>query len=127
MKALTSDSAKAARITAIVTAYQRIAQTLATLEKIRACHPAPDEILVHVDGNQAQCKEAISKAFPDVHVLYSETRVGPGGARNKLIVAAKTQWVASFDDDSFPIDMDYFDRVQFLFEKFPAVSILCAA
>ena len=52
------------RITAVVTAYQRIEQTLATLEKLRACHPMPEEILVHVDGNQARCEKAIRRAFP---------------------------------------------------------------
>lgn len=116
-----------APITAIVTAYTRIEQTLVTLEKIRSCEPAPDEILVHVDGNQTQCAAGICKAFPSIQVLCSETCVGPGGGRNKLIAAAQNQWVASFDDDSFPIDADYFARVQSLTEKFPQVSILCAS
>lgn len=114
-------------ITAIVTAYQRVKQTLATLEKIRGCKPAPEEILVHVDGNQTQCKVAIMEAFPDVKVLFSEESVGPGGGRNKLVGAAKHEVVASFDDDSYPMDADYFTRVMTLFERFPAASILCAA
>jgi GT2 family glycosyltransferase len=84
-------------------------------------------MLVHVDGNQMRCATAISHAFPSVQVFCSETCVGPGGARNKLIAAAKNQWVASFDDDSFPIDADYFDRARSLFEKFPTAAILCAS
>src|SRR5262249_35452123 len=78
-----------AQITAIVTAYQRIDQTLGTLKKLRACRPAPEEILVHVDGNQTQCEAAIRRAFPEIKLLRSEKSVGPGGGRNKLVAQAK--------------------------------------
>lgn len=116
-----------APVTVIITAYTRIEQTLTTLEKICACDPAADEILAHVDGNQKPCEAAICQAFPDVRVLCSAECIGPGGARNKLVAAAKNEWVASFDDDSFPIDTDYFARVQSLFQKFPTAAILCAS
>ena len=113
-------------ITAIVTAYQRIEQTLATLEKLRACQPTPDEILVHVDGNQTQCEAAIRRAFPEIKVLHSKEPVGPGGGRNKLVAEAKHEFVAGFDDDSYPIDVDYFARVVTLFERFSVASVLAA-
>jgi len=113
--------------TAIVTAHQRIELTLATLKKIQSCEPRPAEIIVHVDGNQTQCEAAIRNAFPDIPVLHSEICVGPGGGRNKLIAAARNEIVASFDDDSFPIDVDYFQRLQKVFHQFPAASIVSAA
>ena len=117
----------ASPITAIVTAYQRVDQTLVTLRKLVNCQPSPDEILVHVDGNQEGCANAIRDAFPDVQVIVSEQNIGPGGARNKLIAAAKHELVASFDDDSHPLDGDYFARVATLMAQFPEASILNAA
>ena len=114
-------------ISAIVTAYERIDQTLNTLRIIEACDPRPDEILVHVDANQTNVATAISQAFPHVRVLVSGERVGPGGGRNKLIEAATHELIASFDDDSYPIDADYFARVVQLFRQFPDASIVCAA
>lgn len=114
-------------ITAIVTAYRRIEQTLFTLRKIKDCEPAPDEIIVHVDGNQRECELAVRDAFPEVKLIRSEERVGPGGGRNKLLSAARNEYVASFDDDSYPIDTDYFARASTLFESFPDASILYAA
>jgi GT2 family glycosyltransferase len=114
-------------ITAIVTAYQRTEQTLETIRIIRACEPFPDEILVHVDADQKECEAAIGLVFPEVKILRSEHCVGPGGGRNKLIEVAKNQSIASFDDDSYPIDADYFARVVALLEQFPAATILCAA
>jgi GT2 family glycosyltransferase len=114
-------------ITAIVTAYERVDQTLATLQVINSCRPAPDEVLVHVDANQIECEKAIRAAFPEVRMLRSEDRVGPGGGRNKLLEAAQCEFVASFDDDSYPIDSDYFARALDLFVRFPEASIVCAA
>jgi GT2 family glycosyltransferase len=110
-----------------VTAYKRVEQTLTTLQKIQDCVPLPDEILVHVDGNEMECVDTIRRTFPDVKVLHSETNLGPGGARNKLIAAANNEIITSFDDDSFPIDKDYFARVIDLFKKFSGASIICGA
>src|SRR5688500_12170267 len=114
-------------ISAIATAYERIDQTLATLQVIHKCNPLPDEILVHVDANQIQCEKAIRNAFPNVHILRSDDRVGPGGGRNKLLHAAQFDLVASFDDDSYPIDSDYFARALNVFERLPEAAVVCAA
>jgi GT2 family glycosyltransferase len=114
-------------ITAIVTAYERIDQTLETLRIIQSCEPAPDEVLVHVDANQLECERAIRAAYPAIRVLRSDERVGPGGGRNKLLNAAQFEFVASFDDDSYPLDVDYFARAVRLVEKFPEAAVICAA
>jgi GT2 family glycosyltransferase len=114
-------------ISAIVTAYERVDQTLNTLRILESCDPRPDEILVHVDGNGHEFVGAIASAFPQIRIVISDERVGPGGGRNKLIAAASHEFVASFDDDSYPIDSDYFARVLQLFNRFPEASIICAS
>jgi GT2 family glycosyltransferase len=114
-------------ISAIVTAYERVEQTLSTLRILESCDPKPDEILVHVDANKLECEKAIRAAFPNAGIIVSEARVGPGGGRNKLVAAANNEFVASFDDDSYPIDSDYFARVTQLFDRFPDASIVCAS
>ena len=114
-------------ISAIVTAYERIEQTLATLRVIQNCTPPPAETLVHIDANQIACENAVRDAFPGVRILRSEAQVGPGGGRNKLVEAAQGEFVASFDDDSYPIDSNYFARALQIFERFPEASLVCAA
>lgn len=114
-------------ISAIVTAYERIEQTLATLRVIQSCVPPPDEILVHVDANQMACENSIRVKFPAVRILRSEDQVGPGGGRNKLVEAAQFEFVASFDDDSYPIDSNYFARASDTFARVPEASVVCAA
>ena len=89
-------------ISAIVTAFRRPEQTCLTLAKILGCSPRPDEILVHVDGNEIQCASLIKDRFPGIKVLLSDGCIGPGGGRNKLLAASMNELVASFDDDSLP-------------------------
>lgn len=113
-------------ITATVTAYNRVDQTLATISQLKRCNPGPAEILVHVDANQVACASAVRAAFPEIEVIVSPDSVGPGGGRNKLVMAARGSLVASFDDDSYPIDTDYFKRVAALMKAFPTASVLCA-
>jgi GT2 family glycosyltransferase len=114
-------------ITAIITAHKRIAQTLSTLKTIQSCDPSPSEIIVHVDQNQKQCSDAINSSCPTVKTIVSTSHIGPGGGRNTLIQAAGNDLVASFDDDSYPIDVGYFARAIELFHKFPEASIICAS
>jgi GT2 family glycosyltransferase len=116
----------AAKVTAIVTAYRRPAEALNTLRILHDCSPRPAEILVHVDGGEHGCAERIRAAFPEVGVIVSDDRVGPGGGRNKLITAAQHATVASFDDDSYPLDRDFFARLEQLFLEHPEAAIVAA-
>ena len=114
-------------ITAVVAAYERGSETVDTLRRILACDPAPDEVIVHIDGDQRRCEEQIREVYPHVQIIRSEKRLGPGGARNKLIAAAHHDLVASFDDDSYPIDRDFFSRAVSVCDRFPEAIIVTAA
>jgi GT2 family glycosyltransferase len=113
-----------APVSAIVTAFDRIGPTLETLRILKDCRPAAAQILVHVDGNQRECADAIRSAHADVIVLVSAGSVGPGGGRNALVASATQAIVASFDDDSYPLDRDYFARVAAVFERLPDASVV---
>lgn len=111
----------------MVTAYRRREQTIATLIRINGCDPAPDEILVHVDGGQHELAEAIIRACPWARVLISDGNVGPGGGRNVMMAAARHDLVASFDDDSYPIDPDFFSRIVDVFQRYPEAWVVGAS
>ena len=120
------DSVKLVPVTAIVTAYQRIEQAIETIRRIESCRPRPAEILVHVDANQQSCAHALRSAFPGLCVLVSEDAIGPGGGRNRLVAAAHHEIIASFDDDSYPLDGDYFARATALFDTFPDATLFAS-
>lgn len=112
-----------APFTAIVTAFRRVEQTLATLRKLSECIPPPAEIIVHIDGNEAETFRELSAYFPEIQYILSSENLGPGGGRNKMIAAAGHDLVASFDDDSFPLDRDYFARAAMLASSYPSAAI----
>jgi len=113
-----------ADVTAIVTAYRRLGEVLNTLRILQECDPSPAEVLVHVDGGERALADKVHEAFPDVRIIVSDERLGPGGGRNKLIGAAGHSIVASFDDDSYPLDRDFFARLEQLFAEYPEASII---
>jgi hypothetical protein len=59
-------------------------------------------------------------------VLLSTERVGPGGARNRLLQAANEELAASFDDDSYPADPDFFRRAVAAAEGCPDAAVFTA-
>jgi GT2 family glycosyltransferase len=114
-------------VTAIVPTFNRTEKCIQTLMKITHCCPRPAEVIVHVDSNQQECASQIKSAFPECIVLCSGERLGPGGSRNRMISAASHLLVASFDDDSYPMDNEYFKKVVEVANTCTAASIINAA
>jgi GT2 family glycosyltransferase len=114
-------------VTVAIPTFKRQEKLLITLEKILQCNPNPNEIIIHIDNNDYNTEKIIKEIYPKIKIIKSQTRVGPGGGRNKIIHEAKNQIVASFDDDSYPIDTDYFSRLITLFEKLPNAAVIGAS
>lgn len=115
-------------VSVVIPTYNRSDQLLEAIEKILECDPQPDEIIVHVDAGDRVTEPAIQNSpFQNIIILKSDTQMGPGGGRNKAISHAKHAIIASFDDDSYPLDKDYFDRLIYLFEAFPKAAVIGAA
>lgn len=116
-------------VCAILPTQLRRREVLGVLERIYSCDPVPAEVRVHVNGGARECvvtEAEILARFPRVILSRSEENLGPGGARNHLIEASGCEYVAGFDDDSHPIDGDYFARVEALFGAYPEATILSA-
>jgi glycosyltransferase involved in cell wall biosynthesis len=114
-------------VSVVIPTYNRAGMLIRTINNIYKTDPLPDEIIVHIDGNDSQSEQVIKENFSNVKILKSRVNIGPGGGRNKLIKAAKNEIVASFDDDSYPIDKDYFARLLHIFQNYPEASVVAAA
>src|SRR5262245_20188894 len=110
-------------VAVLIPTYNRGTAVLSVLEKIQACDPRPIEIWVHVDPADGILESELSRHFPNVRVLTSATRLGPGGGRHRCLLACNAPYAASFDDDSYPVDADFFRRVEELFLEHPNVAI----
>lgn len=111
----------------VIPTYQRGISVLSVLEKIENCDPLPSELWVHIDSADGELEREISQRFPAVKVLTSTMRIGPGGGRHKCFQMCTVPYAVSFDDDSYPIDRDFFAMIESLFVQNPDTAILAAS
>lgn len=116
-----------ADISAVIPTYHRIDKLKFCIEKILLCVPPPSEIIIHIDAGDEQTDLFLaSQAYPLVTWFASKVSQGPGGGRNKLIKQANFPLVASFDDDSCPLDKDYFKTAAEIFSLYPQAAVINA-
>ena len=113
-------------IAVVIPTYNRGLAVCSVLSKIYACDPKPAEIIVHVDLADGLVEEKLRGRFPGVRVLTSSARLGPGGGRHRCLSACTSVYAVSLDDDSFPIDPDFFSGIEQLFAEHPRAGILAA-
>jgi GT2 family glycosyltransferase len=113
-------------IAVIIPTYDRGAAVHSVMEKLGLCDPQPAEIWIHVDSSDGTLERELNARFPHVHVLSSPTRLGPGGGRHRCLSSCSTPYAVSFDDDSYPIDAEFFGAVERLFATCPDAAILGA-
>ena len=113
-------------VTVGIPTYARGTKVLETLKRIHECDPVPAEVVVHVDASDGKLEQVIMDAYPMVRLLSSPIRVGPGGGRHRCIMGATQPNFVSFDDDSWPVDLDFFSTLEKLFNENPKVALLGA-
>jgi GT2 family glycosyltransferase len=116
-----------APVSAIIPTYNRVGDLSTTLDRILKCNPVPEETLVHVDAEDEETADWLRRQYPSVRILESSTPQGPGGGRNRLLSRAEQPYAASFDDDSYPIDADYFESVVEAFNQHSNAGVLSAS
>jgi GT2 family glycosyltransferase len=114
-------------VAVVIPTHNRGSAVISVLEKIQTCDPRPIETLIHVDQADGSLERELNRRFPRVRVLASADRLGPGGGRHQCLLACQAPYAVSFDDDSYPVDTDFFLRVQRLFSQHPEAAILAAS
>jgi GT2 family glycosyltransferase len=114
-------------VAVVIPTYNRGMALLSVLEKIQTCNPKPAEIWIHIDLADGALEDLLRRNYPEIGVLTSPTRLGPGGGRHRCLMACTTPYAVSFDDDSYPVDADFFERVEQLFLQHPDAAIFSAA
>jgi GT2 family glycosyltransferase len=114
-------------VAVIIPTYNRGMAVCSVLKKIRACDPTPSEIWVHIDLPDGMLEQELKQRFPEVGVLTSQIRVGPGGGRHRCLSMCTTPFAVSFDDDSYPVDGDFFSCVERILAKNPKAAIVGAS
>src|SRR5262249_43373664 len=113
-------------VAVIIPTHNRGTAVISVLEKIQECDPKPTEIWVHIDLGDGALERELGKRFPMIRVVTSPTRLGPGGGRHRCLLLCGAPFAVSFDDDSYPVDPDFFLRVQQLFLRHSRAAVLGA-
>ena len=112
-------------ISIVIPTYRRNRQLAAVLLRLFACNPAPAEVLIHVDAGDQETPNLLEQTFSGkVHWICASSRRGPGGGRKFLMEMAKTQWVVTFDDDSWPESLDFLKRLENVIAANPKAGVL---
>jgi GT2 family glycosyltransferase len=112
-------------LTIVIPTFARGYQLAEMLDRLLKTIQPPARILVHVDAGDDVTPTLLEKNFHGVveWVCASNTK-GPGGGRNVLIEMAETPWVVSFDDDSWPENPDFFERLEKMIDANPKAGVL---
>ena len=91
-----------------------LTRTLAALAQLA---PAPDEIIVAADGCTDGTLEWVRASHPSTRLIVHDKARGSIPSRNAMAAACGCDVFVSLDDDSYPLDGDFIQRVRVLFEK----------
>jgi hypothetical protein len=118
---------KTVPVSVAIPAYRNDVSLRETLSHICACSPLPQEILIHCDGGWVLDQEVVSGLPVPVRIIQSVDNVGPGGGRHRLYHESACEIITSFDDDSWPLDKEYFAQALAVMEAFPKVAVMSPA
>lgn len=109
-------------ITATITTHNRAADLAVTLAALARLDPPVDEAIVTLDGCTDGSSALLRSRFPDVHVIENPRPAGSVPSRDRMLRVATSELVLSLDDDSYPVERDFFARAAALFSN-PRLAI----
>ena len=97
----------------VIPTFARPQKLAECLGRILAVKPEAITLLIHVDaGDEETPKLLAGHLSGKVKWICASSTRGPGGGRNILMEMAKTPWVVTFDDDSWPESPNFFERLE---------------
>jgi len=111
----------------MITTRNRREELRRTLSNVHQLQPQPNEILICADGCTDNTQEMVRSEFPHCILIENEQARGSVFSRDRLIRLAKSDIVMSLDDDSYPIDHDFFARLKELFAQYSQAAVISFA
>lgn len=112
-------------ISVMITTRNRRDDLAETCRRLSRTTPRPDEVLICADGCTDGTAELIRHDFPDFILFNNAAPAGSVGSRDRLLRAASGEIVVSLDDDSYPVDDDFFAQLPGIFKRHPEAAVVC--
>lgn len=111
------------KITVMITTRNRCADLRRTLGVLASMNPPADEILVTADGCSDQTVDMVRREYGQCRLWVNEPGLGSIPSRDKMLRAAEGELVVSLDDDSYPLEADFFGKLPGLFDRHPEMAV----
>lgn len=112
------------KISVMITTRNRIEDLKRTVERLSSLNPSPHEILICADGCEDETVDFLKNSFPQVHLFENYVSIGSVGARKALLKEATGDWVLSLDDDSYPLDSDFIEKIESVISRHPEAAVV---
>jgi GT2 family glycosyltransferase len=108
----------------MIATHNRREDLARTIGELRKLNPPPHEILVCADGCTDDTEEFVRETIPSVQLLVNTYSRGSVKSRNMLMRKASSDIVLSLDDDSYPVEPDFLEKVTALFAADPELAVV---
>lgn len=105
------------RVAVTITTHNRRKELERTLAQIARLGPPPDTITVCADGCKDDTAAFLREQYPGIQVIFHDIALGSIPSRNELAESIDCDVFVSLDDDSYPLDPSFVQKVRELFER----------
>lgn len=95
-----------------------------TCQNIEIWSPQPDEVIICADGCTDDTVKMVKEEFPLFTLIENREPLGSVGSRNRIIHLSQSEFVISLDDDSYPLDPTFLERVRQVLDDHPEAGII---
>src|SRR5262245_25904674 len=108
----------------MITTRNRCSDLERTLSALRQMTPLPEEILVTADGCEDGTIAMVREKFPNCRLFENSPGLGSVPSRDHMLREAVGELVLSLDDDSYPVDNDFFAKLPALLASRPEAAVI---
>jgi len=112
------------QVSIMIATRNRLDELRRTIQMLNKLDPAPDEILIAVDGCIDRTEKFVRSALPRVKLIVNDPPVGSVASRDRMMREARGDLVLALDDDSYPEQLDCIARIAQLFEQRLQLAVL---
>lgn len=109
--------------TVVIPTYNRCDDLKFTCQQLQRLDPAPDEVIICLDGCTDSSRDMLASDFPGYTVIENESPQGSIPSRDRAFRMASGDLIISLDDDSYPLDSEFVKKIKDLSEKYPYVGV----
>jgi GT2 family glycosyltransferase len=106
-----------------ITTHNRLPELQRTCEQLERLLPPPDEVIICADGCDDGTAEFVRANYPQHRLIEHAQGRGSVASRNEMLREAAADLCLSLDDDSYPVEPGFIDKVRVLFAENPKLAV----